>query len=711
MSATHRLEPTTRTLALASRVVLPVAWVSALLWLCVLLALPQFDVDRGGDRYRAMAESLSREAPADLEFDSAQRLQTRLAEIAASAGADQLELRREDGAVVARWPAVAPPGAPARTPPGAHGTAGRLQVVLPVVGRDGATGTLAVSFDQKASATSSAAQPFALRLAAAALLLLVLTLGWWASATALRRRRAEAAQQRSNDGFLRFIETLPDAVIVHRQGRIDHVNPSTIAMLGLKDEGDLIGTPYLELVLREDRAVAAAELEDVREHPVGRTPVELRFERSGGGVAVASVASVRLPHGDGQAVASVARDLTESRRVQTQLAFADRMMSVGTMASGIAHEINNPMTFVIGNLDLLKKGLLDKDDELEALGLEDAAGIVDDALEGAQRVKRIISDLKTFSRNNKDDVARIDVREPVAAAIQMASNEVKNRAVLVQDLQAIPPVLGSEAGLCQVFLNLIVNAAHAMPEGGVHENQLQVRAFAEGDQLVVVEIHDTGSGIPEENIPRLFDPFYTNKPVGEGTGLGLSICHSIVRDHGGEIVVESQLGVGTCFRVLLPVARGAVEPNRDLAHTSTGRTRGASILVIDDETAVGRLFQRVLAPRHRVIVGTSATEALDLLESEETPDVIFCDLALKDPSGMQLHARISRDAPHLTSRLVFTTGGARSPDGRAAALETEQPVLRKPFTPAMISQTVDKMVLAGREGLATEPGRSAPIGR
>ena len=229
-----------------------------------------------------------------------------------------------------------------------------------------------------------------------------------------------------------------------------------------------------------------------------------------------------------------------------KLLFADRMTSMGALAAGVAHEINNPLTFVVANLayaiDALEHHLPPPAEVLRALV---------EAQEGVQRVRSIVLDLKMFSRSEEGDDGPVDVRRVLQSSANLVANEVKHRARLRLDLDDVPPVVANSHRLGQVFVNLIINATQAIPEGAADRNVIAVRARS-SQASVCVEVSDTGCGIADDVLPRIFEPFFTTKPVGVGTGLGLAVCNRIVTRLGGTIDVESRPGAGSTFRVLLP---------------------------------------------------------------------------------------------------------------------------------------------------------------
>ncbi|QRK11709.1 HAMP domain-containing protein [Archangium violaceum] len=240
---------------------------------------------------------------------------------------------------------------------------------------------------------------------------------------------------------------------------------------------------------------------------------------------------------------------------QAQLLFTDRLATIGQLAAGVGHEINNPLTFILSNLNYAQQVVT----ELEAAPTAERRELLEalaEAREGAERVRLIVRDLKMLSHPDDRESGPVDLVKVVRSAAKMAAHEIRDRARLVQQVENVPPVHGNSARLCQVFLNLLINAAHAITPGQVERNEIQLVARVDDSQRVTVEVRDTGCGIPEDKLERVFEPFFTTKPVGEGSGLGLSVCQSIISAYGGKISVESEAGRGTTFRVSLPVHGG-----------------------------------------------------------------------------------------------------------------------------------------------------------
>jgi signal transduction histidine kinase len=381
----------------------------------------------------------------------------------------------------------------------------------------------------------------------------------------------------------------------------------------------------------------------------------------------------------------------EQRKLSQQLAISERMASAGMLAAGVAHEINNPLAVVMANLDFVT-GILG------GLGAKDAPlkevvdGPLKDAREAVDRIRGIVRDVKLFSRPQDEERSSVDVKSVIESSIRMAWNEIRHRARIVKEYGAVPGVDSNEARLGQILLNLLVNAAQAMPEGRASRNEIRVvTRMAEGGR-VVIEVHDTGTGIPKEILARIFDPFFTTKAVGVGTGLGLSLCHRMVTDLGGEISVESEVGKGTVFRVILPAAKE--EPRAaEAAKVIEAPARRARVLVVDDEVAIGRALMRSLGRYHDVQVLTSGKEALARIAAGERFDVILSDLMMPEVTGMEIHEELSRTAPEQARRMVFVTGGAFTTQSREFLDAVPNPRIEKPFDVRTILEIIASVPL------------------
>lgn len=346
-------------------------------------------------------------------------------------------------------------------------------------------------------------------------------------------------------------------------------------------------------------------------------------------------------------------DITDRKLLQERLFLAERMASLGTLAAGVGHEINNPLTYIVLNLTLIEREL--KTLELTSSARARLGHMLDQARYGTERVGGIVRDLQALTRVPDERVGNVDPVVVLERCLEIADHQIRYRARVVRELAPVPPVTGSEGRMVQLFFNLLVNAAQAIPDGAVDRNWVKVTTKVNDAGQVVVAISDSGIGIAPEAVGRVFDPFYTTKQVGEGTGLGLAICRSIVTALGGEISVDSAPGRGATFSVVLPAATGESESTRrPSAPQLPGKKR---VLVIDDEPMVGHLVGKVLS-EHDVIAETSARAALTRLAADPRFDLILCDLMMPEISGMDFYHRLGELDPALRARIVFLSGGA-----------------------------------------------------
>jgi signal transduction histidine kinase len=378
---------------------------------------------------------------------------------------------------------------------------------------------------------------------------------------------------------------------------------------------------------------------------------------------------------------------SEHRDLQARLAQTDRLTSLGTLAAGVAHEINNPLAYVLMNLryvgEELPKVLLARSGQLDDQSHELLLAI-DHVRDGAERIRDIVRSLKTFSRPENDTRAPLDVRPVLDATLALVENEIRHRARLVKDYADVPEVVANEARLGQVFLNLLLNAVQALPEGRVDSNEIRLLVRAPAPDRVVVEVYDNGAGIPPEVRGRIFEPFFTTKPVGIGTGLGLAICHGIVSSLGGTLSFESEVGKGAVFRVELaaaahasdaaPAARGIRKAPVEAAPTARRR-----ILVVDDEPIVCFSLERLLSREGEVVAVTSARHALACIEAGARFDVILCDVMMPEMDGASMYAELRKLAPGQAERMVFVTGGAFTARTRDFLSSVPNPRIGKPF--------------------------------
>ena len=451
-------------------------------------------------------------------------------------------------------------------------------------------------------------------------------------------RESRAALAASRNEMRELIERLPDGVLVHRAGVVRWVNAAMVQVLGVKRREDVIGRSVTELVPPQDgdALVTAAE----RRMRGGNDPhPELTVRRPDGTLRHLQSGVTQVVELDGEKVRMVVlRDVTDERRMREQAAIADRLASLGALAAGVGHEINNPLAYVRLSLESAIA-------EASAEGTRSSPALRDAlarSLEGTDRVLAIVRDLKVFSRVHDEPIEAIDLPALLESTRALAERAVTLKARVVRSYGATPRALAARGKLGQVFLNLLTNAADAIPEGSPAAHQVRVATRADASGGAVVEVSDTGGGIPRDVAGRVFDPFFTTKPVGSGTGLGLAMCHRIVTELGGRIEFDSAPGA-TTFRVTLPAAPAdALERSESAVKSAPppASPRGR-VLVVDDEPSLLSAIETLLGDHHDVVTAPGPREALATLADDHRFDVVLTDL----DDGRHVRHRPPRHGP------------------------------------------------------------------
>lgn len=503
-----------------------------------------------------------------------------------------------------------------------------------------------------------------------------------------------------------ILDAISDCVLVKGpHSRIVWANRAFRELYGMTNDQlqGLIDAPFSEpdntkqYIIDDNTVFTTGRSLDIPDETVSTASGELRH-----------VHTVKSPIFDsaGEVIMTVGvlRDTTERRRMEEQLLLADRMVSLGTLAAGVAHEINNPLASVLSNLDLLYDELAKREASTPAghgSAVSDLLELASDARNGADRVRKIVRSLKTFSRADQERRQPLLLAPVLELSIRMARSEVRHRARIVKDFGPVPMVEADETRLAQVFINLLVNAAHALPEGNADTNQIRLTTSTDADGRAVVEVTDTGPGMTSTVLRRAFEPFFTTKAVGEGTGLGLSICHGIVSALGGTITATSQLGKGSTFRVVLPSAPPPlpIEGTRAVLTKERAEGRRGRILIVDDDPMVGTSLSRVLSREHDVEVQTDGRAALERIRSGARYDVIFCDLMMPILTGMALFEQLTTVAPELVDRVVLMTGGVFTTAARQFLDAVPNERLDKPFDVPNVRALVRRLLQIGANSL------------
>jgi two-component system cell cycle sensor histidine kinase/response regulator CckA len=370
----------------------------------------------------------------------------------------------------------------------------------------------------------------------------------------------------------------------------------------------------------------------------------------------------------------VLRDVSARKDLELRVARSERLASLGTMAAGICHEINNPLSCVVAGVGY----------SLEALDEEALRGEVRDSLRDAQeaatRIAEIVREFRAFARPLDERRVQTDLREVLEAALKLTAHVLRQHVRVERSYEAAPLVLADPSNLSQVFVNLLLNAAQATPPGAADRHAVHVSLRADAAGRALVEVRDEGVGIAPAALRRVFDPFFTTKAPGEGMGLGLSISSRIVEAHGGAIDVESAPGAGTVFRVSLPPAEGLRRGEPKAERASVPPKRRRRVLIIDDEETVARTIARVLQTQHDVETCADGRAALVRLLGRDTYDAVLCDLMMPAMGGSEVYDAVLAARPAQAARFAFLTGGVTTEAAAAFLERAGRPIFLKPLS-------------------------------
>jgi len=493
-------------------------------------------------------------------------------------------------------------------------------------------------------------------------------------------RRAQDERAESDARYRRLVETAADAIFtVDAEGRFTSVN-RTMEVLMEKPKEQFLGRHYRESLLPPTVAVADQLFQEMLEGKRGR--VELAYPMAGetryGSVTTAPI----IENGVVTGAVGVMRDVTEERRLTEQLMRSEKLAAIGQLVSGVAHELNNPLTGIMAFAQLLHAAGAETPEHRDA---------VETIHREAKRAARIVANLLLFARQRSPERTETDLNRVLRDTIELRRYVLRTMQVEVATEfdPALPRTWADASQLQQVALNLLTNAEHAVSKSGGRK-RITVGTRRRGD-LLEMYVADTGPGIAPEHAEQIFNPFFTTKPEGEGTGLGLSISDGIVREHGGSIRVESRPGQGASFIVSLPVSAAPAQPTAPAAEPLRAKGPPRRFLLVDDEPAIrAALAMHLRRAGHQVDAADSGHHAIALL-GRQTYDAIFLDLRMPDVSGIELYARLRAGDPRHAARVVFATGDTEAEGAREFLRTAGRPFLAKPFLLGQVSEMLEQV--------------------
>ena len=513
------------------------------------------------------------------------------------------------------------------------------------------------------------------------------------------RHLAEAELRQSEENVRSLFQLAPDAIVALHGGEIVHANERAAEWLGVSGGAQgLKGRRLADFAPDDERDRLDRWIADGTSRMRQPTRAHFRFLALDNAPLHAELAGMPMPYGRRPCFVVLARDLTERRRMQAQMAHLDRMASVGMLVAGVAHEINNPLSFIMPNLELLTAEVetmmrdgVDPRPESQSARLQELVEIAHDALDGAQRVAGIVRDLRAFAVTDVDRKV-IDIGKVLERTVRMVRPKLKRRARIDCELRALPKVVANEGRVSQLMVNLLMNAAEAMPERPRQQNRIAVRTWRDG-RHACIEVADNGAGIAQDSLPKLFDPFFTTKRTAGGTGLGLAVSNSVVQELGGWIDVDSELGFGARFVVHLLIA-GEDDEDADVdAIESLSPIHGLRVLAVDEDPLVLRTLERLMIDRGELVTVRSARAAEHVLQRDGAFDVVLCDPALAS-DDRPFVAWLGTHRPDLEARVVFLKGLAERGNRDRGPGHDDRPTLEKPFDRAAFDAALRAVISA-----------------
>ncbi len=501
------------------------------------------------------------------------------------------------------------------------------------------------------------------------------------------RKEAEEKIKRAAEEWRTTFDSITDLVSIHdKDFRIIRVNKAFAYAVNMKPK-ELIGKTCYQVVHGTNEPMPGcpyAKMFETKKPAIGD------FFEPHLGIHFEAMASPILDEkGEVMALVHVVRDITERKKAEAErkeleqkAQITSRLATVGEMASGIAHEINNPLTSVIGFAELLMRRDFPEDikNDLEIIHT------------GAKRVASIINRLLTFARQRKPERTYANINEIIETTIELRAYELEtgNIKVATHLDPDLPQTMADTGQLQQVFLNIILNAETEMKTAHGKGN-LVVKTERVAD-TIRISFKDDGPGIAKENLEKVFDPFFTTREVGTGTGLGLSICHGIVTEHKGRLYVKSQLGKGATFIIELPVVTEARQLELVKPTDESEKIRVDRILVVDDESAVLQFLDQLLTGEgYEVETAETASDALKRIKSKEY-GVILLDIKLPDMNGTELYRRLQKIAPSLANRVIFVTGDVMGKNTTEFLAKTKVPYITKPINIEQLMERINSML-------------------
>lgn len=483
------------------------------------------------------------------------------------------------------------------------------------------------------------------------------------------RQRAFRALEESERRFRLVVESAPEAVWILDERRVLYANPAALQLLGFDSASPPVEPDPRSFLPDDDHPTFEARIQRLLTTRAKLPPQEYRIQRRDGDAVVVEVSSITIDYDGRPAVLSFGRDVTERRRIELRLLQADRLAALGLLAGGMAHSINNPLTFVLLELDHLEHTLSDVLDG--ATTPELASTQLADAYQGAERIAEVVRRMRAFSRVEERARSAVDIRRVLDSALQLVGHELSHRAHLVKDYAEVPSVNASAAHLEQLFLHLLVSSVRFL--SGERPGTVRLSVAQHSEANVDVDLVLDSVVLDRAALDQVFEPFFSS--ARSDLGMGLPFCHAVVSALGGELIAESDPSSGTLLRVRLPIGSPLSAP----PESGQVGPRSLRVLIVENDYAVGRAIAAALAHRHDAVHSARALEARDRLIAGEYFDVVLCAASLPDLDGPTLWHTVSRVRPAQAARFAFMLSAQEAAERVTLVERTRLPVLSKPF--------------------------------
>jgi len=512
------------------------------------------------------------------------------------------------------------------------------------------------------------------------------------------RKQTERALFESEKKYRILFDNAREAIFVIQDGRIQFSNPMAGEILGISFE-KITQTPFIDYVYPEDRAkVSGWHDKQVRGERVTET-MPFRVVRSNGEIIWVHLNSVYFTWHEKPATLNFARDITQEKNLESQLRHSQKLEAMGTLAGGIAHDFNNILTAIIGYSEIARAQLPATD----VIGKD-----LDKVITAGKRAAELVEQILTFSRREGEDFKPIEIQFIIKEALKLLRASLPATIELVTNIHRDGNfILADPIQLHQVLMNLCTNAKQAIGEdvGTLKIALSKVRVkedevfsacpLLDCGPYLDLEISDTGGGMDEMTLSKIFEPFFTTKGKGEGTGLGLAVVHGIVKQHKGEITVNSELGKGATFHIYLPVIKNVIqkviEDNEDVTDTIP-QGKGERILLVDDETEIVEMLQRLLNDLGYSVAGfNSSAKALEIFsENPKEFDLLITDMTMPEMTGMILSQKILAIRPNLP--VILCTGFSETVDDAKAQSIGIQLFMSKPTPVTVLAKSISALL-------------------